>query len=67
VNRLSAAAGPPGPAAAPAAVAWAAAAGLKPNVTAVASILDDGDLFCEDLFFKLLTALGVPTLASIDA
>jgi hypothetical protein len=66
VNRLSAAAGPPGPAAAPAAVAWAAAAGLKPNATAVASVLDDRDVFCEDLFFTLLTALGVPNLASAD-
>ena len=67
VNRLSTAAGPPGRAAAPAAVAWATAAGLKPEATAVASILDDRDVFCEDLFFTLLTALGVPDLASADA
>lgn len=67
VNRLSSAAGPPGSAAAPAAVAWAAAAGLKPDATAVASVLDDSDIFCEDLFLTLLSTLGVPDLASADA
>ena len=67
VNRLSTAAGPPGPAAAPAAVAWATAAGLKPNATTVISVLGNGGIFCEDLFFALLTALGVPDLASADA
>lgn len=67
VDRLSAAVGPPGSAAAPEAVAWAAAGGLKPDAAAVASTLDDRDVFCEDLFFTLLTALGVPDLTSVDA
>lgn len=66
VDDLSAAAGPPGSAGAPEAVAWAVAGGLTPDAAAVASALDGKDVFCEDLFFTLLTALGVPDLADVD-
>jgi hypothetical protein len=62
-QRLSAAAGPPGATAAPLAIAWAAEAGLKPDAPAVAAALDGEDAFAENLFYKLLVALGVPECA----
>jgi hypothetical protein len=56
--------GPPAPGAAPLAVAWASEAGLQPDPVAVEAALAAGDVFCEDVFFGLLAALGVPDLTS---
>jgi hypothetical protein len=60
LGRLYAAAGPPGSAAAPAAVTWAREAGLQPDPAAVAAALDSDSIFPEDAFLQLLAALGVP-------
>ena len=60
VARLTVAAGPPGSLAAPAALGWAAEAGLHPSPSAVAAVMDDRDVFAEDHFFTFLTTLGVP-------
>lgn len=62
LDRLYATAGPPGSAAAPSAVTWAREAGLDPDATAVAAVLDGKASFAEDSFFQLLTALGLPDL-----
>jgi len=60
LDRLYAAAGPPGSAAAPSAVAWAREAGLNPDPAAVAAALDAEGVFPEDILFQLLAALGIP-------
>jgi hypothetical protein len=68
VGRLSAAAGPPGEAAVPGLLGWAAEAGLEPDTAGVSAALDGHrEIFAEDLFFALLAALGVPELAGADA
>jgi hypothetical protein len=56
--------GPPAPGAAPLAVTWASEAGLQPDPVAVEAALEARDVFCEDVFFGLLAALGVPELTS---
>jgi hypothetical protein len=56
--------GPPAPDAVPLAVTWASEAGLQPDPVAVEAALDASDVFCEDVFFGLLAALGVPDLTS---
>lgn len=56
--------GPPAPDAAPLAVTWAAEAGLQPDQGAVQAALQASDAFCEDVFFGLLAAFGVPELTS---
>jgi hypothetical protein len=53
---------PPASIAAPRAVAWAVEAGYAPSVEAVEAILDRGEAFAEDQFFKPLAALGLPAL-----
>jgi len=58
---------PPGSIAAPLAVAWAVEAGYAPSVQAVQAVLDGGEPFAEDQFFKLLAALGLPVLTGADA
>jgi hypothetical protein len=51
---------PGGQAGARRALEWAAEAGLtSQSAEAVPIVLDDGEVFAEDLFFRLLTALGV--------
>jgi hypothetical protein len=56
--------GPPAPGAAPLAVRWASEAGLKPDAAGVEAALEASDVFCENVFFGLLAALGVPDLTS---
>ena len=56
--------GPPAPSAAPLAVTWASEAGLEPDPAAVQTALEARDVFCEDVFFGLLAALGIPDLTS---
>lgn len=63
VDRMHAV-GPPAPVAAPLAVRWASEAGLRPDPVAVQAALEASDAFCEDVFFGLLAALGVPDLTS---
>jgi hypothetical protein len=58
---------PPAGIAAPRAVAWAVEAGYAPSVAAVEAVLDGGDVFAEDQFFKLLAALGLPALTGTRA
>jgi hypothetical protein len=53
---------PPASIAAPRAVAWAVEAGYAPSVQDVEAVLDGGEVFAEDQFFKLLAALGLPAL-----
>jgi hypothetical protein len=53
---------PPAGIAATQAVTWAVEAGYTPSVDAVAAVLAGGETFAEDQFFKLLAALGLPTL-----
>lgn len=50
--------------AAPLAVAWAREAGLQPDPAAVLPTLKGKEIFAEETFFTLLTALGVPDLAT---
>jgi hypothetical protein len=57
---------PPAGTAAPHAVAWAVEAGCAPSVEAVEAVMDGGATFVEDQFFKLLAALGLPTLTGAD-
>jgi hypothetical protein len=54
---------PPAGAAAPLAVAWAVEAGCAPNAESVAAVLDGGEVFAEEHFLTLLTALGLPELS----
>src|SRR5262245_32286739 len=56
--------GPPAAIAAPLAVTWASEAGLQPDPVTVEAALEASDIFCEDVFFGLLAALGVPDLTS---
>jgi hypothetical protein len=46
--------------AAPMAVRWASEAGLVTDASRVAAVLDGHETFAEDLFYRLLTALGLP-------
>ncbi|MBB5784576.1 hypothetical protein [Nonomuraea jabiensis] len=62
LDRLYTAAGPPGSAAAPSALAWAREAGLTPDPAAVTTALDAKGVFAEDVLFQLLAALGLPDL-----
>lgn len=55
---------PPAPIAAPLAVTWAHEAGLQPDQVAVEAALEANDAFCEDVFFGLLAAFGIPDLTS---
>lgn len=55
--------GPPAPLAAPLAVQWATEAGFTSNIAAVQAVLDGGEVFVEDLFFRLLETLGLPEFA----
>jgi len=57
---------PPADVAARHAVTWAVEAGYTPSVEAVEAVLASGETFVEDQFFKLLAALGLPTLTSAD-
>jgi len=66
LDRLYAAAGPPGSAAASAAVTWAREADLQPDPAAVAAALDSDSVFPEDVFLQLLTALGIPAPPTED-
>jgi hypothetical protein len=50
----------------PLAVAWAREAGLQPDPAAVLATLKGKEVFAEETFFNLLTALGVPDLAAVD-
>jgi hypothetical protein len=59
--------GPPGHLAAPLAVRWATEAGYAPTAAAVEAVLNDGEVFAEDLFFQLLDVLGLPGLASSES
>jgi hypothetical protein len=58
-NALEARYGPAGAAAAPAALAWAGEAGLRPDAEAVAAALAAKNIFAEETFFDLIAALGV--------
>lgn len=48
--------------AAPFAVRWAREAGCTTTADAVAAVLDGGEVFVEDLFYRLLDVLGLPGL-----
>ena len=58
--------GPPASGAAPLAVTWASEAGLKPDPAAIQAALEATDIFCENVLFALVSALGVPELTSED-
>lgn len=59
--------GPPAPVATPLAVTWAAEAGLQPDPAEVQAALEAADVFCEDVFFALLAALGIPRLTALGS
>jgi hypothetical protein len=59
--------GPDAEGATPLAIAWALEAGLQPDAAAVLAALKGEEVFAEDQFFNLLTALGIPRFTSDDA
>jgi hypothetical protein len=61
-NRMEANYAPAGAAAVPAALAWAAEAGLRPDAEVATAVLETKYLFAEEAFFRLIAALGVPEL-----
>jgi hypothetical protein len=48
------------------AVAWAREAGLQPDPAGVLAALKGKEVFAEESFFNLLTALGGPDLVTVD-
>ncbi|HUN30829.1 MAG TPA: hypothetical protein VMU95_02330 [Trebonia sp.] len=57
-------AGPDAKGATPLAVSWAQEAGLRPDPAGVLAALSGQEVFAEEQFFRLLTALGVPEITA---